>query len=735
MTSPPPPAPDLPEPSKPGSIPPAEPVFVPDEAVPAAPRPAGIAPMPESLAEAPPAPDAPQPSPAIAPMPASLMSEPPAVTPEVVPPPPLPVSPFDAQIRAASAVAVPTPVADPAPSPAPAVVRAAASVSAPSPLPSAAPPPSQGPLAGPVTYPPSVPVVIPADAGGDPLVRAYLDKNRATCAWTTISWTWIVLGIIACVIGGAVGSHLGGPVKPLSEDVSAVARWLNDHYGNSYSCVVGMVVAALITSTAGVQLKPRGVPAGQEPLIAMLGMILLYLLFYDYLACLGVLTGALCLVYFLAIMFRVCAVGLGGNRGLRAEVVTEPAGGWPLYTILVPLYKERNVARNILASLQKLDYPRDRLDVKFLLEADDQETLPALQSAGVPPWAEIVIVPLGQPKTKPRACNHGLERATGEFLVIFDAEDRPAPDQLKQAVLAFNASDLKVVCLQAQLAYHNHDQNLLTRWFALEYNVWFRRYLGGLVRLGVPIPLGGTSNHFRTGILRQIGGWDPFNVTEDCDLGVRLYMTGHRTLTLDSVTWEEANSHVGNWIRQRSRWLKGYLITHLVWARRPMLLVKNLGPWGAFGFLLSVWCVGALAALNLALWISGGVQLVFIAIDMCRGYALWDLLTTRDIGGDRWSWQMIYSGHGEDPILSTMSQVFFVSSVCLLLGNVFFVILALFAGRRPGQKGLWWAAILSPLYWVLISIAAWKGVWQLLVKPHYWEKTVHGLSPGDHKES
>ena len=155
-------------------------------------------------------------------------------------------------------------------------------------------------------------------------------------------------------------------------------------------------------------------------------------------------------------------------------------------------------------------------------------------------------------KQSPRACNHGLERARGEFLVIFDAEDKPEPDQLKKAVIAFEefaeSSKKPVVCLQAQLAYHNASQNLLTKWFAIEYNVWFQRYLNGLHRLGGPLPLGGTSNHFRVDVLRELGGWDPFNVTEDCDLGIRLHLKGYRTATLESTTWEEANSRVGNWL-------------------------------------------------------------------------------------------------------------------------------------------------------------------------------------------
>jgi glycosyltransferase XagB len=573
-------------------------------------------------------------------------------------------------------------------------------------------------------------VRIPADGGGDPLVRRYLDGHRATCAWTTVSWLWIIFGVVAAVVGGAIGSHLAGAPMALPDDATPLARWMNAHYGNAGACLIGMTVAAVVASTAGALIRPRGVPAGLEPYFGFALTALLYLLVYDLLVCLGVVTGVICLIYFLAITFRVLAVAIGGHQGERSDLLAPPAGGWPLYTVLVPLYKERNVARNILVSLARLDYPADRLDVKFLLEADDAETCDALLAAGVPAWAEIVVVPLAQPKTKPRACNHGLERARGEYLVVFDAEDRPDPDQLKQAVCAFGKADQRVVCLQAQLAYHNHRQNLLTRWFALEYNVWFRRYLGGLVRLGVPIPLGGTSNHFRTAVLRELGGWDPFNVTEDCDLGVRLYMSRYRTLTLDSTTWEEANSRVGNWIRQRSRWLKGYLITHLVWSRRPIHLVARLGPWAALGFFLSVFCVSSLAAFNLVLWCVAAVHATLIVMDLANGFTLWEVLTTHDREHLRYSWQMMYSGRGEDPLLSTMSQIFFSAAICLLVGNLLFVVIAALAGRRPGQRGMWWAALASPIYWVLISIGAWKAVWQLLVKPHYWEKTVHGLDEG-----
>lgn len=570
------------------------------------------------------------------------------------------------------------------------------------------------------------------ESGADPLVRAYARDRRAVCAAHILHWWWIPLGFAAALAGGIADSSFFGPAESLSGAEGPVVQALHRLLGNPWAALGGMAAGGLLAALAGALLKPRGIAATQEPLAGAALAIVLYLLLFDPLACLGVIVGLLCLVYAAAIGFRLLALALGGRAMPRGEA--QPDADWPVYTVLVPLYREPEVAGSILASLQRLDYPRDRLDVKLLLEADDPETLPALERAGLPEWIEVIVAPPAQPKTKPRACNHGLAAARGEFLVIFDAEDRPEPDQLKQAVLLFRASDAKTACLQAQLAYHNHDQNLLTRWFAIEYNVWFRRYLGGLSRLGVPIPLGGTSNHFRTAVLRELGGWDPFNVTEDCDLGVRLHVAGHRTRMLDSVTWEEANSRVGNWLRQRSRWLKGYFITHLVWWRRPLHLIAQLGPWAAFGFAMSVLCVVALSALNLVLWLSSAVYLALLGADLARGFALWELLASRHpLPPDPlspetpWSWQILFLGRHEDPVLGTLSAVFFVAAICLTLGNLAFIAVAAIWGRRPGQRGLLLPALLSPLYWVLISLAAWKGLWEVVRRPHYWQKTVHGL--------
>ncbi|MDE3077489.1 MAG: glycosyltransferase, partial [Chloroflexota bacterium] len=256
----------------------------------------------------------------------------------------------------------------------------------------------------------------------------------------------------------------------------------------------------------------------------------------------------------------------------------------PVYTILVPLYEETEVLARLVRAIDRLDYPKPKLDVKLLLEEDDEETILAARQAGLPRHFQLVIVPRGQPKGKPKACNYGLIYARGDFVVIYDAEDLPERDQLKKALVAFAKGDDKLACVQAKLNYFNRDQNLLTRWFTTEYSMWFDLFLPGLDASHAPIPLGGTSNHFRTQRLRELGAWDPYNVTEDADLGARLFKVGWKTAVMDSTTYEEANSQIYNWIRQRSRWVKGYIQTYLVHMRNPVLLLRQLGLKDFFSF-------------------------------------------------------------------------------------------------------------------------------------------------------
>ena len=347
----------------------------------------------------------------------------------------------------------------------------------------------------------------------------------------------------------------------------------------------------------------------------------------------------------------------------------------------------------LVAGLEGLNYPRTQLDILLLCEEDDEESIIAIEAMNLPPHFRLIVVPDAQPKTKPKACNYGLMLARGDVTVIYDAEDRPDPDQLKKVIVAFSKSNPNVTCIQAKLNYYNPDQNLLTRWFTTEYSMWFELLLPGLDADGAPIPLGGTSNHFITERLRDLGAWDPYNVTEDADLGIRLHKAGYRTAMVDSTTLEEANSDLKNWIRQRSRWIKGYIQTYLVHMRNPVKLLSQSGVKGFISFQLLV-----------------GGTFIFLLNPI-----FWALTTIF----------FITQAGFIQALFPTF--VFYLAASMLFVGNFVFLYLNVAGSIQRGLFGLAKYALLTPLYWGLMSLAAWKGFFQLITNPFYWEKTTHGL--------
>lgn len=411
------------------------------------------------------------------------------------------------------------------------------------------------------------------------------------------------------------------------------------------------------------------------------------------------------IAFLVSVLFKVlvCAVGARYERdeGITdADVAAVADDELPVYTVLVPVYREANVIGDLIGNLSQLDYPAEKLEVFILLEEDDQETIDAARAAAPPDNFVLVTIPDGQPKTKPKACNVGLFLARGDFLVIYDAEDRPEPDQLKKAVLAFERGGDDMVCVQAALNYWNDGDNTLTRMFTLEYSYWFDYMLPGLEALRLPIPLGGTSNHFRTDALRTLGGWDPFNVTEDADLGIRASALGYTVGVVNSTTFEEANRATGNWIRQRSRWIKGYLQTLLVHLRQPRQLVREAGlvPTLAFALLIGGTPLTFLATLPLmALF----VVTAFVPVDALGTYF--------------------------PPV------ILWIALFNLLVGNAAMVYVTMMGAFKRRRHRLVVFGLLNPFYWLLHSVASYKAAWQLVFKPHYWEKTLHGLStaPGD----
>lgn len=426
--------------------------------------------------------------------------------------------------------------------------------------------------------------------------------------------------------------------------------------------------------------------------------------------------------------FKLCCAAAGMWCNLRKPPALPeiPEPELPTYTLLVPLFHEANVLPGLIRHLATLDYPRDKVEVLLLLEESDPETRAAAAALELPEGFREVTVPQGYPQTKPRACNYGLREATGSLVVIYDAEDRPERDQLRNVATAFRAAPTDVICMQCRLAYYNGRRNWLTACFTLEYATWFEFYLEGLQLQNVPLPLGGTSNHFKTEVLREIGGWDPFNVTEDCDLGVRLHKRRYRTRTVRSVTWEEATSQLGNWTRQRSRWVKGYFQTFFTHTRHPLATLRGLGVRGFVGFLLVVGGHSLLLVLNLVFWCLLGLYLFWLTQDVMAGRGIWEVIAGEK-DAVRMAWKMIYHGPEEHWLLAPLSLAFFGVSCALLVANLLFVLLGVFAACAKGRRHLFPAALTMPVYWLLISIGAWKGFLQCFTRPHYWEKTRHGV--------
>ncbi len=416
-----------------------------------------------------------------------------------------------------------------------------------------------------------------------------------------------------------------------------------------------------------------------------------------------VLLTLICFVTYLylgVVVYRVLLF----RRSLASDVVlvvtdeearAVPEADLPVFTLLVPAYREPEVMAGLIAALTALEYPPAKLDVKLLIEEDDPETLDAVHACLPPEHISVLLIPASEPRTKPKAVNVGLCLATGDIVTIYDAEDRPEPLQLRRAAVAFTRVEPRVVCLQAALAYFNADQNIITRWFEGEYTSWFAFFLPGLAAREAPIPLGGTSNHIRREALELAGGWDPYNVTEDADLGIRLHRMGYRCAVLDSVTLEEATSDFVNWARQRSRWQKGYLQTWLVHTREPRRLRRELGWSGFVNFNLFVGGTPLLALLNPVFW---GLTVL---------------------------WFVTYSQHISDVFPAV---IYYPALLCWALGNALIAYLNLLSVQLTRRPSLALAALLSPLYWLMMSIAAYKAFWQLMREPSRWEKTTHGMS-------
>ncbi len=429
-------------------------------------------------------------------------------------------------------------------------------------------------------------------------------------------------------------------------------------------------------------------------------LLILLILFYIIYKQGEITTLGHCFYYIITILYLiicthklilVIAGSLKKSEIKITDIEISSTKNWPMYTILLPVYKETAIFSQLYQAIENLDYPREKIEVLLLVEEDDDEFKQLLVGQKLPEWWKVIFIPDFKPKTKGKALNYGLLKASGKYLVIYDAEDIPEKNQLKKSAIAFEQMPDTVVCLQSKLNYYNPYQNILTKWFTAEYSSWFDLYLPGIDAIKAPMPLGGTSNHFRTEKLLELKGWDPFNVTEDCDLGIRIFKSRYSTRVLDTTTWEEANSVLANWLKQRSRWVKGYIQTYFVNMRRPVNFIKNTGIINFFHFNIIVGGNFFVLCFNPIAWLM---------------IIVWFLTPDKFLMPDRF---------------------LLVSTLVLLAGNLFFVLINVWGVLKRKWYKLVFISLLSPAYWFLMSMGAWKGFFQYLRNPHFWEKTEHAL--------
>lgn len=362
----------------------------------------------------------------------------------------------------------------------------------------------------------------------------------------------------------------------------------------------------------------------------------------------------------------------------------------PFYTVIVALYREADIVPQLLNAMLRLDYPRDRIEILFALEADDHDTLAAFRSQNLPPEVRIVEVPDGTPRTKPRALNHALDLSTGDLVVIYDAEDQPHAEQLLAAARAFKAGDARLACLQAPLQPVGAS-TFIARQFAAEYAVQFAVLLPALSRLGLPFPLGGTSNHFKADVLKAIGAWDAHNVTEDADLGLRLAQFDYTSGLIAPATHETPPSLSRTWIPQRTRWIKGYLQTLLVHTRLNTRFKPRVWLGLVFGVALS-----AFAALAYAPFCA----MMLMSLVM----------------------QALQAAGNPDAVMPAPSA----PDLILFATGTVSAFTSLHVGaRRAGTAFSILDMLSAPLYWCMQSVAAFFAVYKLIREPFYWDKTDH----------
>ncbi|SHH83924.1 glycosyltransferase [Marivita hallyeonensis] len=395
-------------------------------------------------------------------------------------------------------------------------------------------------------------------------------------------------------------------------------------------------------------------------------------------------------------LFKVVMLFVGYRKPIKNPQAI-PLDEHPVVSIMVPMYREERIANELIARLNRLTYPKALMDVVLIVEKFDKHTKRMIEDQSLPSWMRMIEVPDGRIRTKPRALNYAFKFTRGDIVGILDAEDAPATDQIERVVEAFHAAPKEVACVQGILDFYNTRSNWIARCFTIEYATWFRVILAGAARIGLQIPLGGTTVYLRRHALQEVGAWDAHNVTEDADLGVRLARFGYQTILLPTVTREEANNRMIPWIKQRSRWLKGYMITYIVHMRRPFRHWREVGTKKFVGF-----------------------QLFFLTsiLQFTLAPALW-------------SFWLVFFGLST-PFMDVFPSDWMKGLLALFLMTELISLMIGFAAvaRTQHEKLMQWVPMMM-FYHPMGVFAAYKALAELVMNPFYWDKTKHGMSSPD----
>lgn len=503
------------------------------------------------------------------------------------------------------------------------------------------------------------------------------------------------------------GKHIGALMALAQRGAGARPAWsitTPQNLAHAVRAIKGNQIAGRATEHLGQTYRGYSAKTGMTRWQRAFVLLLATLLAMGFALCpeacaMAVFSGA-GLVFLVAIATRLAATCASIHACTTPVLAVKPPRAadetLPIYSIIVPLHKEANIVPQLIGALNALDYPLTRLDIKLVLEAGDSPTLAALEEQTLTACHDIIIAPPGAPQTKPRALNIALPFVRGAYCAIFDAEDIPEPDQPRLAVEKFRACPQTTACLQASLLIDNTHDSWITTLFTLEYAALFDVVNPGLANLGLPILLGGTSNHFRTDCLRAIAGWDAYNVTEDADLGMRIARLGFGVEALGATTHEEAPRTLHSWLSQRRRWLKGWMQTAITHARNPIQTVREIGFVGtatSFSILLGT-VLGALFAP------------VFMAL---LGIYLYD-------------GRLMHPQTALDCFFSAWALIICSSGLIAIAWPAWLGL------KRRGLTHLWGAIVLLPLYYFLLTLAAWSALYSLVTAPFHWHKTPHGLA-------